>query len=160
MKSLLLCAVLSCALSSYAEESIYAKLQVDEVTENMLAVNPKLSLITQGEILINDGTVSLTLSKKMPDCPVGYYCPQIMPSTVTIQLNLTGVVQTECSTKYYAETPDKVESPLHEKVMVEDFSRTTCEKIIRSQGVITYIAAQMDETAAARFVVRGGFVRP
>ncbi len=161
MKSLLLCSLIFCALkATAAPEPLFAKLQVDGISTNMAEVNPKFNLVSQGELMIDDSSIALTLTKRMPDCAEGHYCPQIMPSTVIVYFNLVKIVHTECTTKYFAETPEDVNNPLQETIVVEDYSNSTCERLIRTPGIITYFATQTDKSAAARFFVQGGFVKP
>jgi hypothetical protein len=159
MKSFFMSLLFLCAISATAQEPIFAKLQVDGISQNMTEINPKFSLVTEGELMIDGSTVALNLTKSMPECPEGMFCPQIMPSNVVVFLTLVKVVHTECSTKFYAETSGDVSNPLHERVVVEDYSNSTCERLVRTPGVITYTATQTDKTAAARFFVQGGFVR-
>ena len=147
---------------------IFAKLDVDGVSSNMPFVNPRFGLISQAHINIDENAIELTLTKRMPECPLGRLCPQIMPSPVSVYLSIISVIRTECSTKYIAATPGDVEDYLHEEVVVEDFSYTTCELSMkyRASGIITYKVTgissltQRTDTAGARFFVNGGFVRP
>ena len=169
MKSILLSLLMLTSLAQADDMPLFAKLQVEGVSSNMMLINPRFGLISEAEISIDDTSVKLTISKKMPECPLGMFCPQIMPSNVTVYLNIIQVIESECSTKYIAATSEDVLSLLHEEVVVEDFSFTTCERsmrALRAPGIITYKVTgissqtQQRDTAGARFLVHGGFVRP
>lgn len=168
MKStILFAALITLFTTAKAQEvPLFAKLQIEMVSENMSDVNPNFGLVSQANIRIDENSIELALTKRMPDCPMGRYCPQIMPSSFSVNLTLVDVIQTECSTKYVGITPIDDENPLHEQVVVEDFTNTTCESTFRSSGIITYTVtgisatSQQKETAGARFTVHGGFVKP
>lgn len=161
MKAFLMYSLLTFAVLARADETIFAKLQIDDVSNNMDSVNPNFNLVSHGEMVIDKSQVYLTLTKTMPPCPAGSFCPQIMPSMITVQFHVVNVVRTECSTRYFAESDNDLNNSLNEKLLVEDFTNSTCEAtVFNSPGVITYTATQLQETAAARFVVHGGFVRP
>lgn len=171
MKSILISLLLIASAQVKAQDSqgiwqgqeggapIFAQLKMSGLTKNMSAVNPFISLNNGTQVTFNSKQVTLNIQLRMPPCPEGMFCTQVMPAPVQTVLEVIKVEDAGCSTKYYAQTPANVKTQVYEQVVIEDYTYSLCEMIRQNPGKATYTATGLSqltnqtETATATFVI-------
>ena len=168
MKMLLVSVILFATTLSQAQNEgtpIYAKLNLETVTRNMSTINPRFNLVSASNLTFNSRLIELTLEKRMPTCASGMMCIQMMPAPLKVKLPVVEVVNTGCSIRYIAKTITEMAGVVQEEIVIEDYSHSTCEFVLKAIGTVTYSATGISsltkapETATAQFFVNGEFVR-
>lgn len=172
MKTILI-SLLLLATTTHAESTpyygsgapIFANLKVASITRNITTVNPQINSIIGGGIQFNEKKLNLTLIKKMRDCAPGMMCTQVMPTPISIKLDIVSIKNETCATVYTAVTPAHIKSLISEVVTVVDHTYSTCNFLIAPVNTVTYEVTgissltKQQETATAHFNVDGEFVR-
>ncbi len=170
MKSFITTLILIAAATSQGEmmhviESappIFAGLNLNAVSRNMTLVNSRLGLISSAEVTFNDKTLTLVITRKMPMCPEGRACIEMMPAPVTVKLAVVSVVSNQCAIVYVAKSNPNVKTAISEEVTVLDFSYSKCMHTMEMPyvpGKVTYKVTGLStltkaiETATAEFNV-------
>lgn len=148
---------------------IYAGLNLNSISRNMTLVNSRLSLVSSASVTFNDKNLTLVFVKRMPPCPAGMACVQMMPAPVTVKLPVVKVTTSQCSITYTALTPADSKTGLTEEVTVRDFTYSQCAHTMDMPyvaGTVTYKATGLSalskqvEQATAQFNVNeSGFLR-
>lgn len=177
MKSVILSALLIMASTSQAmivhvtetSAPIFAGLNLIGSSRNLSTVNSRLSLISSGEVTFNDKTLTLVLVKRMPPCPEGKMCIEMMPAPVKVKLPVVRVVANQCAIMYVAKMPSNAQSGLTEEVVVMDYTFSKCAQTMDkpyTAGKVTYKVTGVSsltkavETGTAEFNVNeSGFLR-